>query len=196
MREVLRSADMGRPGWAKRPCVGRWQPQKIVTLAKRFPACFSMRSVPPFRLSSPSGSSCSSCLRGKPRPSSTTATKWSSEEPRPVRRPVLDVHEVQELDTYYYLGGLELAAFTGRTADKDLEEIEKLFDYKPRRPHPVHHLQQAQRGQADQHRHGDRRDRQQQHRRRHPIVGNKVFLYFTGNHEEFHRQIRAGIARC
>lgn len=33
-------------------------------------------------------------------------------------------------DTYYYLGGLELATFTGRTAQKDLEEIEKLFDYK------------------------------------------------------------------
>jgi len=36
----------------------------------------------------------------------------------------------KNFDTYYYLGGLELAAFTGRTADKDLEEIEKLFDYK------------------------------------------------------------------
>lgn len=38
----------------------------------------------------------------------------------------------KNFDTYYYLGGLELAAFTGRTADKDLEEIEKLFDYMPR----------------------------------------------------------------
>ncbi|HRH67488.1 MAG TPA: hypothetical protein PLU53_14385, partial [Bacteroidia bacterium] len=27
------------------------------------------------------------------------------------------------------------------------------------------------------------------------IVGNKVFLYFTGDHEKFRRQIRAGIAR-
>ena len=33
-------------------------------------------------------------------------------------------------DTYYYLGGLELATFAGRTAQNDLEEIEKLFDYK------------------------------------------------------------------
>ena len=36
----------------------------------------------------------------------------------------------KNFDTYYYLGGLDLAAFTGRTADKDLEEIEHLFDYK------------------------------------------------------------------
>src|SRR6185295_16145810 len=27
------------------------------------------------------------------------------------------------------------------------------------------------------------------------IVGNKVFLYFTGDHEKLHRQIRAGIAK-
>ena len=33
-------------------------------------------------------------------------------------------------DTYFYLGGIDLAAYTGRVADKDLEEIEKLFDYK------------------------------------------------------------------
>ncbi|HNS13493.1 MAG TPA: hypothetical protein PKM97_12830, partial [Bacteroidia bacterium] len=36
----------------------------------------------------------------------------------------------KKFDTYYYLGGLELAAFTGRTADQHLEEIEELFDYK------------------------------------------------------------------
>ena len=33
-------------------------------------------------------------------------------------------------DTYFYLGGQELAVFTGRTAQGDLEEIEKLLDYK------------------------------------------------------------------
>ncbi|HRH65490.1 MAG TPA: hypothetical protein PLU53_04275, partial [Bacteroidia bacterium] len=36
----------------------------------------------------------------------------------------------KNFDTYYYLGGLDLAAFTGRTADKELEDIEHLFDYK------------------------------------------------------------------
>ena len=33
-------------------------------------------------------------------------------------------------DTYYYLGGLDLASFIGRNAEKDLIEIEKFFDYK------------------------------------------------------------------
>ena len=33
-------------------------------------------------------------------------------------------------DTYFYLGGLDLASFIGQNADKDLAEIEKFFDYK------------------------------------------------------------------
>src|SRR5690349_9834467 len=36
----------------------------------------------------------------------------------------------KSFDTYFYLGGQELAVFTGRTAEADLEEIEKLLDYK------------------------------------------------------------------
>ena len=101
----------------------------------------------------------------------------------------------KNFDTYYYLGGLELAAFTGRTADKDLEEIEKLFDYKldGRIQFIIYNkLSEAKQSNigleteetANNNIGGVTR-----------IVGNKVFLYFTGNHEEFHRQIRAGIAR-
>src|SRR5689334_11966945 len=36
----------------------------------------------------------------------------------------------KNFDTYFYLGGQEIAIFTGRSADADLEEIEKLLDYK------------------------------------------------------------------
>ena len=36
----------------------------------------------------------------------------------------------KNFDTYYYLGGLDLAAYVGRTAENDLAEIEKLFDFK------------------------------------------------------------------
>lgn len=33
-------------------------------------------------------------------------------------------------DTYFYLGGQELAIYAGRTAEADIAEIEKLFDYR------------------------------------------------------------------
>src|SRR5437870_2298197 len=36
----------------------------------------------------------------------------------------------RNFDTYFYLGGQELAVFTGRSADADVDEIEKLLDYK------------------------------------------------------------------
>src|SRR6185436_12020096 len=36
----------------------------------------------------------------------------------------------KNFDTYFYLGGQELAVFTGRTAEAELDEIEKILDYK------------------------------------------------------------------
>ena len=39
-------------------------------------------------------------------------------------------YRFKNFDTYYYLGGQELAIYAGRTADQEIEEIEKLYDYK------------------------------------------------------------------
>ena len=100
----------------------------------------------------------------------------------------------KNFDTYYYLGGLELAAFTGRTADKHLEEIEHLFDYKlDGRIQFVIYNKLSEAKQTNIGLETDDVNNNTGGITR--IVGNKVFLYFTGDHEKFRRQIRAGIAR-
>ncbi len=98
-------------------------------------------------------------------------------------------------DTYYYLGGLELATFAGRTAQNDLEEIEKLFDYKL--DGRIQFIIYNKLGDAKQSNIGLETDDAGVNNTGGVtrIVGNKVFLYFTGDHEAFHEQIREGIAR-
>ncbi len=100
----------------------------------------------------------------------------------------------KSFDTYYYLGGLELASYTGRTADKDLDEIEKLFDYKL--DGRIQFIIYNKLSDAKQSNIGlETEDNTNNTGGVTRIVGNKVFLYFTGDHEKLHQQIRAGIAK-
>jgi hypothetical protein len=100
----------------------------------------------------------------------------------------------KNFDTYYYLGGLELATYTGRTADRDLEEIEKLLDYKL--DGKIQFIIYNKLSDAKQSNIGlETEDNTNNIGGITKIVGNKVFLYFTGDHEKLHQQIRAGIAR-
>ena len=38
-------------------------------------------------------------------------------------------YRFKEFDTYFYVGGQELATYVGKTAGKEIAEIEALFDY-------------------------------------------------------------------
>ncbi len=97
-------------------------------------------------------------------------------------------------DTYFYLGGIDLAAYTGRVADKDLEEIEKLFDYKL--DGRIQFIIYNKLSDAKQTNIALETDDQSNNTGGvTKIVGNKVFLYFTGDHDKLHQQIREGIAR-
>lgn len=97
-------------------------------------------------------------------------------------------------DTYFYLGGIDLAAYTGRVADKDLEEIEKLFDYKlDGRIQFIIYNKLSDAKQTNIALETD--DLSNNTGGVTKIVGNKVFLYFTGDHDKLHQQIREGIAR-
>lgn len=98
-------------------------------------------------------------------------------------------------DTYFYKGGLELAGFTGRTADVELERIEKLLDYKL--DGRIQFIIYNKLSEAKQTNIGLETEESVNNNigGLTRIVGNKVFLYFDGNHENFRRQIRAGIAR-
>ncbi len=97
-------------------------------------------------------------------------------------------------DTYFYLGGLDLATFTGRIADQDLAEIEKLFDYKL--DGKIQFIIYNKLSDAKQTNIGLETDEISNNTGGITrVVGNKVFLYFTGDHEILHQQIREGVAR-
>jgi hypothetical protein len=100
----------------------------------------------------------------------------------------------QSFDTYFYLGGQELAIFTGRTAAADLDEIEKLLDFKL--DGRIQFIMYNKLSDAKQSNIGlETEDNSSNIGGMTRIVGNKVFLYFTGDHEKLHKQIRAGIAK-
>jgi Tol biopolymer transport system component len=100
----------------------------------------------------------------------------------------------KSFDTYFYLGGQELAIFTGRTAEAALEEIEKLIDF--RLDGRIQFIIYNKLSDAKQSNIGlETDDNSNNIGGVTRIVGNKVFLYFTGDHEQLHRQIRAGIAK-
>jgi hypothetical protein len=100
----------------------------------------------------------------------------------------------QYYDTYFYLGGQELAIFTGRTAATDLDEIEKLLDYKL--DGRIQFIIYNKLSDAKQSNIGlETEDNSSNIGGMTKIVGNKVFLYFNGDHERLHQQIRAGIAK-
>lgn len=97
-------------------------------------------------------------------------------------------------DTYFYLGGQELAIFTGRTADADIAEIEKLFDYRinGRFQFMIYNrlsdLKQSNIGLE-----GDEQNTNTGGLTR--IVGSKIMIYFDGDYRNFRAQIRAGVAQ-
>lgn len=97
-------------------------------------------------------------------------------------------------DTYFYLGGQELAIYTGRTADAEIAEIEKLFDYRinGRFQFMIYNrltdLRQSNIGLE-----GEEQNTNTGGLTR--IVGNKVLVYFDGDYRHFREQIRAGVAQ-
>ena len=104
-------------------------------------------------------------------------------------------YKFKSFDTYFYLGGKELAVFTGRTATKDLEDIEKLLDYKldGRLQFVIYDkLSDAKETNIGL---ASIDETQNNIGGVTKVVGNKILLYFTGDHEKLHQQIRAGIAR-
>ena len=100
----------------------------------------------------------------------------------------------KNFEAYYYVGGKELAEYTGSIAGKDIEEIEKLFDYALEGK--IQFLIYNKLSDAKQSNIGLQNEDVQNNIGGYTrIVGNKVFIYFEGDHEKFHRMIRAGTAK-
>ncbi|HLG35375.1 MAG TPA: hypothetical protein VI757_10880, partial [Bacteroidia bacterium] len=98
-------------------------------------------------------------------------------------------------ETYYYPGGKELAGYAGSVAQNDIDEIQKLYDFTLESK--IQFLIFNKLSDAKQSNVGFESDETQQNNigGYTRIVGNKVFIYFDGDHENFHRMLRAGIAR-
>jgi Tol biopolymer transport system component len=97
-------------------------------------------------------------------------------------------------DTYNYLGGQELAQYTGRVAEAEIEEIEKLFDYRINGRfqfmiyNKLSDLKQSNIGLD-----GDEQTNNTGGLTK--IIGSKILLYFDGDYRHFREQIRAGVAQ-
>jgi Tol biopolymer transport system component len=95
-------------------------------------------------------------------------------------------------DVYYYEGGKEIANYVSKSAQKNLAELERMFDYQldSRMEFLVYNKQsefkQSNIGLVNEEQYnigGVTR-----------IVGTKVAVYFEGDHQKLDEQIRAGIA--
>lgn len=103
-------------------------------------------------------------------------------------------YRFKNFDTYFYVGGKELAAWVGKNAPKEIDDIESIFDYRSTDRfqfiifNKLSDMKQTNVGlESDDQPYnigGVTR-----------IVGNKILLYFDGNHEHLRQHIRAGIAK-
>ncbi len=102
-------------------------------------------------------------------------------------------YRFKNFDTYYYLGGQELAIYAGRTADQEIEEIEKLYDYKINgRFQFLIYNKLSDFKQSNLGLEGDEQSSNTGGLTK--IIDKKVLIYFDGNYVHFREQVRAGVA--
>ena len=103
-------------------------------------------------------------------------------------------YRFKNFDTYYYLGGQELAQYTGRVAENEIADIEQLFDYKINGRfqfiiyNKLTDFEQSNIGLGSE-------DLNTNTGGLTKIVGNKVLVYYDGDYRHFKEQLRAGIAQ-
>lgn len=103
-------------------------------------------------------------------------------------------YRFKNFDTYFYVGGKELAGWVGRYADKEIEYVENLFDYRVNgRLQFMIYNRYSDLLQTNIGLEGDEMSGNTGGLTR--VMGNKVLIYFNGNHEHLLQQIRAGTAQ-
>ena len=97
-----------------------------------------------------------------------------------------------QYETYYYTGGKELAIYTAKVARKHIKDQEEFFEYdlKDKIQFIIYnkqsHFKQSNVGLSLEN--GEIGGITN-------IMGSKVYIYFNGNHTDFNRQIKEGIAQ-
>lgn len=99
----------------------------------------------------------------------------------------------EKFDTYFYLNGKPLAIYTARYADRTLRSMERKLDYEL--GDKIQFVIFNKLGDLKQSNIGLISEEQYNVGGVTHIVGSKIFLYFDGDHRNFEKQIRAGIAQ-
>ena len=97
----------------------------------------------------------------------------------------------ENFDAFFYSGGKELAQFAARTAEYNLNEVERLLDHRLSGRveivcyNSLSDYKQANFGLSD----GSSNTGGYSQ-----VTNNKIFIYFNGNHSDFEKQIKAGLS--
>ena len=97
-----------------------------------------------------------------------------------------------QYETYFYTGGKELAIYTAKVARKHIKDQEAFFEYELKDKiqfivyNKQSHFKQSNVGLSLEN--GEIGGITN-------IMGSKVYIYFNGDHEDFNRQIKEGIAQ-
>ncbi len=101
-------------------------------------------------------------------------------------------YRYSQYETYFYTGGKELAIYTAKVARKHIHDQEEFFEYDLHDKiqfiiyNKQSHFKQSNVGLSLEN--GELGGITN-------IMGSKVYIYFDGDHDEFDRQIREGIAQ-
>jgi hypothetical protein len=103
-------------------------------------------------------------------------------------------YRFKNFDTYFYLGGKEHARFVGQHADKEIERVERLFDFRSSgRLQFIIFNKYSDMKQSNIGLEGDEVSGNTGGLTR--VIGNKVLIYYDGDHGHLLEQIRAGVAQ-
>jgi hypothetical protein len=101
-------------------------------------------------------------------------------------------YRFDQYETYFYTGGKELAIYTAKVARKHIKDQEEFFEYELRDRvqfiiyNKQSHFKQSNVGLSLEN--GELGGITN-------IMGSKVYVYFNGDHDDFNRQIKEGIAQ-
>ncbi|CAL1521431.1 hypothetical protein [Chitinophaga sp. MM2321] len=101
-------------------------------------------------------------------------------------------YQSRHFNTYFSQNGLELGKYAAQVAEKELPSIEQFMETNPRQR--INIVVYNSFGEMKQSNIGIGVEWQNTGGVT-KLVGNKMIVYFDGNHENLHRQIRQGIAR-
>lgn len=102
-------------------------------------------------------------------------------------------YRFRDFDCYFYQGGEDLAMYTGKKAAEYMPQLTGALDYTPE--DPLQFIVYNTHSDFKQSNIGLNSDESANIGGTTRIVGNKIFVYFEGDHKKLDLQIRAGIAQ-